>query len=103
MKDKKFKKLKGMVLIDNYWVDEKDVEKYLSDRKKAAEKATTAMESFCDSVELQWAGSQDGEAVVGFDSKEHIRSVIHLDPHGVKLILSMDHQKLIEYLNYNAD
>lgn len=93
-----FKKRNGMVLIDNYWVEEENAQKYLADRAEAGKKAIAAMETFCHEVKLQWAGSQDGEAVVGFNKDQSIRSVIHLDPHGIQLIHSMSHIQLVEYL-----
>lgn len=88
----------GMVLIDNYWIEETEVEKYLADRSDAAQKAVSAMSTFCAKVELLWAGSEDGEAVVGFDEQQAIRSVIHLNPRGVKLIQALNQTELIEYL-----
>lgn len=95
----KFKKRKGLVLVDNYWIEEKELASYLKDRTEAAQKAISAMESFCEEVKLQWAGSQDGEAVVGFNADNSIRTLIHLDPQGIKLILSMSHPQLVEYLH----
>lgn len=100
-KDKKpsqYKRWNGMVLVDNYWIEESKFEDYLKDRAEAAQKATAAMETFRENVELQWAGSQDGEAVVGFNDDESIRTLIHLDPRGIALILSMTHDELVEYL-----
>lgn len=87
-----------MVLIDNYWIDDAHAQQYLADRSQAAQKATAAMSTFCASVQTQWAGSEDGEAVVGLDEQNSIRSVISLNPHSVKLILSMSEAKLIDYL-----
>lgn len=92
------KKRDGMVLIDNHWVEETEVEQYLIDRSTAAEKAIAAMRTFCASAEVMWAGSEDGEAVVGFDAQRAIRSVIHLDPKGVQQILALTSAELIGYL-----
>lgn len=88
----------GMVLIDNYWVDEADAPRYLAERARAAELATCAMSTFCASVTRRWAGSEDGEAVVGLDAEGSIRSVVHLDPGDVALILSLSPDRLIDYL-----
>lgn len=93
-----YKQWNGMVLVDNYWIEESKFEDYLKDRAEAAQKAIAAMESFCKNVELQWAGSQDGEAVVGFNDDKSVRTLIHLDPRGIALILSMTPDELVEFL-----
>lgn len=93
----------GMVLIDNYWVDETEAEKFLADRAAAGKKAEAAMRTFCAKVDRQWAGSEDGEAVVGLASDGSIRSMIHLDPHAVALILRLGAAELVDYLHSSAD
>lgn len=87
-----------MVLIDSHWIKLADAEQYLADRSAAAQKALAAMRTFCASAQTLWAGSEDGEAVVGFDAQHAIRSVIHLNPQGVKHILALTTAELIEHL-----
>ena len=48
--------------------------------------ARAAMESFCQRVALSYKGSQDGEALVGYDDKGEAIALIHMDPEGVKAI-----------------
>lgn len=98
MKNAGFRKQEGMVLIDNFWIEDSEANQYLADRKKAAQKAILAMSKFCNTVALKWAGTEDGEAVVGFDADSNIRSLIHLNPQGVQLILSMKQKELVKYL-----
>ena len=93
-----FEKRDGMVLVDNYWVEEADVERYLADREAAALRATAAMGTFCETVAREWAGSEDGEAVVGYNEDDSIRSLLHLDPASVRLVLSLSHEQLVDYL-----
>lgn len=93
-----FKKKNGMILIDNYWIEQAEAEKYLLDRSDAIHKATVAMDTFCEQVKLQWAGSEDGEAIVGYNTKEEIQSLIHLTPSNVATIMTMNHEQLIQYL-----
>lgn len=94
----KEKERKGQVLLDNYWIDESILEEYIANRKKATDKAIAAMLNFCATVNKEWAGSEDGEAVVGYDENGNIRSVIHLDPLSIKKILSMKKKELIDFL-----
>lgn len=95
---KEYKRKDGMVLIDNYWIEESNLERHLSQRAEATQKAIEAMETFCESVRLQWSGSEDGEAIVGYNTDQSIRSVIHLNPYNIALILSKSPNELIDYL-----
>lgn len=95
---KKQKKQKGKVLVDNYWIAKSETEQYQVNREEAAQKALAAMRTFCQTAERQWAGSEDGEAVVGYNADQNIRSIIHLNPQGVQLILSLNNEELIRHL-----
>lgn len=83
---RKSKKASGMTLVDAYMVPNKHVDQYIADREKLAAIATELMKPFCASVERCWKGSQDGEAIVGFNSAGEIVSMIHLDPDGIELL-----------------
>lgn len=69
-----------MVWVDSYLIPVEEAEQYIADREFCAAEAAKVMERFCTSVSREWAGSEDGEAVVGVDQHGEILCMIHLDP-----------------------
>lgn len=77
---------KGFEMVGAWLVPKKEAGPYKRARKQAMKQARAAMESFCARVELSYKGSEDGEALVGYDKKGEAIALIHLDPEGVKAI-----------------
>lgn len=82
------KRPRGMVRLGAYYVPMSIAGKHKRQVKSARKLALSAMLEFCHSSASAWKGSQDGEAVLGFDKMGKIKALIHLDPQGVQLILS---------------
>lgn len=78
--------MSGMTLVDVYMVPNENVGQYIADRERLAATAIKLMTPFCASVERCWKGSQDGEAIVGFNATGEIVSMIHLDPDDIELL-----------------
>lgn len=76
----------GMTLVDAYMVPDEDVDEYIADRERLAALAIKILTPSCALVERCWQGSEDGEAVVGFNAEGEILSMIHLDPDGIELL-----------------
>ena len=79
----KKKKNGSMVKVDAWYVPAQDAPRYIEARERCAKAALDEMRFFCASAAREWAGSQDGEAVVGCDERGEIIAMIHLDPEGV--------------------
>lgn len=67
-------------------IPNEDLEQYIADRERLAARAIELLTPFCASVERHWQGSEDGEAVVGYDAQGNIFSHVHLDPDGIALL-----------------
>ncbi|MDO4692204.1 MAG: hypothetical protein Q4A64_04950 [Porphyromonadaceae bacterium] len=81
----KYEITKFGVRVDAYHVNLEDAETYCRDREALAERATRFFETFCFRVSRDWAGSEDGEAIVGYNRREEIIALIHLDPLGIQM------------------
>lgn len=79
----KTKRSGNTILIDGYFIATEDAAQYVTRREQLALRVETLMASFCHSVKRCWAGSEDGEAVVGFYANGTIASLLHLDPDAV--------------------
>ncbi|HHT20105.1 MAG TPA: hypothetical protein GXZ74_01540 [Tissierellia bacterium] len=79
------RKYKGFEKVDAYLIPKKQAGRYKRRRKAAKKAAMAAMSLFCDRVYCDFAGSQDGEAIIGMKDGEYI-AFIHLDPWGVDRI-----------------
>ena len=91
-----------MVRVDAYMVPRSMARAYIADREACAEAAMAVMRTFCAHVSRDWAGSEDGEAVVGCDERGDLICMIHLDPEGIeemKHAIAADRLKafLLEY------
>ena len=73
-------RLTATVLIDNYWIPRKEVERYLACRQYWSQRLMTYMSQAGWQVQLDFEGSQDGLAVLGLDAQGQIQALIHLDP-----------------------
>ncbi|MBE1556677.1 hypothetical protein [Sporosarcina limicola] len=94
------KRSKGMVLVDNYWIPKSQAKKFLETRERCAVEATLIMGEFCEKVERCWAGSEDGEAVVGTDQHGEIVCLIHLDPGKIVIMeKAVNEGRLKEYIS----
>lgn len=84
--------------VDAYLIPEHEADRYEAEREEAKALALEAMRSFCHSAGLDFAGSQDGEAVLGYDEAGACVALIHLDPEGVKQILAAHREGRLEAL-----
>ncbi len=73
----------GMVLVDVFYIMKEDVEAYTADREHYAQKALQFFATFCPYPERDWAGTEDGEAVLGLNYNGEIRAMVYLDPDGI--------------------
>lgn len=95
----KYKQKNGSVYIDSYSIPKRFAAEFIEAREHCAEQASAVMREFCASVSREWAGSEDGEAVVGCDKNGEIICMIHLDPTGVKRINdALEKNSLKEFL-----
>ncbi len=96
------------VQVDAYCVASSEEESYRADREELAKQALFVFAKHFHSASRQWAGSQDGEAVLGLDEKGQLKALIHLDPNGIELLkenpAADDFEKaLLEYNGYSID
>ena len=84
----------GMVLVDAYLIPADQADAYIAAREALAERATRVLQAMCSSVERCWAGSQDGEAIVGLDADGEIQALTHLDPDAVDALGELDDEGL---------
>lgn len=92
------RKHKGFEKVDAYLIPKKEAGSYKRRRKAARKAAKAAMKEFCDRVYCDFAGSQDGEAVIGMKDGEYI-AFIHLDPWGIERIeQAIKEDRLVEVL-----
>lgn len=73
-------RLAATVLIDNYWIPQQEVERYLARRQYWSQRLMTYMSQAGWQAQLDFEGSQDGLAVLGLDAQGQIQALIHLDP-----------------------
>lgn len=92
------KKYRGFEKVDAYLIPKKEAGTYKRRKKLAKKAAKEAMKTFCDKVYCDFAGSQDGEAVIGMKDGEYI-AFIHLDPWGIERIEQAQKEgRLVEML-----
>ena len=96
------------VQVDAYMVPSSEVELYKRQREELAEAALSFFGTFCYSVAREWAGSQDGEAVVGCNVNGEIIALIHLDPGGIEMMQKCNtllefNKALLEYNEISED
>lgn len=96
-------KIKGLALIGVYYIPYSEAAQYKRRMKRAAKEAKKALYTFCPRVEKCFKGSEDGEALVGFDLNNEIMALIHLDPEGLDFIEEgLKNGDLIERLRKGA-
>lgn len=97
------RKYPGFEKVDAYLIPKKEAGNYKRRRKLARKAAIKAMETFCDHVYCDFAGSQDGEAVLGMKDGECI-AFIHLDPWGIDRIEKAQSEgRLVEVLKEDKE
>ena len=74
------------VRVDAYCVSSSEEKSYRADREELATRSLKVFGKYFHSTERCWAGSEDGEAVVGLNEKGELRALIHLDPMGIDLL-----------------
>lgn len=88
----------GMVLVDAYWIPQANAANYINKREHLAQRLQVAMAQFCNKVERCWAGSEDGEAVVGYNSAGEIQTLRHLDPDTLEEVGQLSDAELLQRL-----
>lgn len=73
----------AMVNVDGYAIRRSMLETYLEDREQLAERLMRLMQQKGLKTERRWAGSEDGEAVLGLNAKGSIVAWMHLDPDSI--------------------
>ncbi|MBU5311598.1 hypothetical protein KQI38_06120 [Tissierella carlieri] len=93
------KKTKGMILVDAYYIPIDKAQKYIEQRELCAQRATEVFSEFCHAVSREWAGSEDGEAITGYNINNELICLIHLDPPSIEeMTKAIDKGKLKEYI-----
>ena len=87
----------GMILVDAYLIPAGQADAYIAAREVLADKATRVLQEMCVSVERCWAGSQDGEAIVGLAARGRIQALTHLDPDAVSALGELDDAALRDW------
>lgn len=98
----KDKKNDYWVQVDAYCVPKSEEKEYRAQREKLAQRALNFFDTFCHYTTREWAGSQDGEAALGYNKQNELIALIHLDPDGIKIsvenpIESEFNQALLDY------
>ncbi len=93
------KKMGGMTLVDAYYIPDAEVAQYVADRDLYAKKATEIFEAAGLTVERDFAGGQDGEAILGYNAEGEYIGFVHLDPFDIAQMKEADAKgKLKEFL-----
>lgn len=71
-------------LVDAYYIPSDQAEQYIADRELFAEKAAAIFREFYPTVIRDWAGSEDGEAVLALDENDRLMMHVHLDPGNIR-------------------
>lgn len=87
-----------MVSIDGWQIPATEAEAYRAARERTARRALEVLQAICARTDRRWAGSEDGEAVVGLDADDELVAVIHLDPSTVERAESMDDGALEDWI-----
>lgn len=74
---------KDMVQVDAYWVPKAEAPQYKEEREWAFSEISAIFNEFCQEVKREWAGSEDGEAVTGYNKEKELVAVMHLDPYTI--------------------
>ena len=77
------------MLVDAYRVPACEAEAYRARREQLAQAARAHFRAAgCAAVQRCWAGSEDGEAVVGLDENGALLCLVHLDPTSTEAFLA---------------
>lgn len=97
--DTTFDPWEEMVNVDGYEIRRSMLETYLEDREQLAERLMRLMQQKGLTADRKWAGSQDGEAVVGCDANNQIVALMHLNPFEINDAKSLDDDALWDWIN----
>ncbi len=75
-----------MIQVDAYSVPADEAAAYIALREECATIATAVFKKYCADVRREWAGSEDGEAITGYDANGHLQCLIHLDPYDLPVV-----------------
>lgn len=78
------KKDYGVRLVDGWHIPEAEADEYIRTRERYAEMALAFYAKRFASVRRDFAGSQDGEAVLGLDEQGELQFLLHLDPMNIQ-------------------
>ena len=78
------------VRVDAYLIPSSKAKEYIADREYYAQKAAEVFGEFCPDVRRDWAGSEDGEAVVACDEGGRLMMHVHLDPDNIREMKEAD-------------
>lgn len=76
--------IEGDTLIDSYNIPNSEVEQYVKDREALAIEINNFYSSLGLKVKRCFAGSEDGEAIIGLNKQGEIEKFIYLDPETVE-------------------
>lgn len=86
----------GMTSVDGYYIPDEEVDAYLKERAYYGKKAEEIFRRFCPNTIRDWAGTQDGEAVLGLDEKGKLMMLIHLDPTDIETMKEAEKEGNLE-------
>lgn len=75
-----------MVQVDAYALPADEADAYIALREECAKAATKVFQKYCAEVRREWAGSEDGEAITGYDANGQLQCLIHLDPYDLPIV-----------------
>lgn len=84
--------IESATLVDGWYIPDDEVEQYCADREHCAALAAKLFTTFCHEVTLDWAGSEDGEAVVGLGDDGELIALVHLDPRNIEMLTRAEKQ-----------
>ena len=99
-----YEKRNDLVVVDAYWIPEDEAMEYIRDRELLALIATEIFTSEGFKVERDFAGSQEGEAIIGLENNGEIARFIHLDPYSIEGLKDAikNNENVIDYILFTS-
>lgn len=102
--DDDYPEVEGLTRVDAYYVEDHMVDYYIEQREKFAKEIAWVYSDMGYNAMRDWAGSEDGEAIIAIDKKGAIAGFIHLDPYETDNLIAAEKEgRLIEEIKSSLD
>nr|WP_263314921.1 hypothetical protein [Mammaliicoccus sp. Marseille-Q6498] len=107
IEDKTIVEINGMTIVDAYYVQNDQVEKYIKDRERYSDALIYVLKQHYESVERLFEGTDDGEAIVAFQNEAPVKC-IYLNPETIDRLRELEttltlKQSIIEICELNNE